>query len=306
MTSRDQADAGSAELARVKGIAAFSGIATNDITVNGTDVLGLFVRADQGWVGPRIVRGRHPRAGEIALGAKTMSQAHVHIGDMVRVDTGKRVRVVGEAVLNSAGIESAMSPGEGAIVNWSSIPPDEAAEAAPQSFLIRFAPGADRAATTARINRLYPGSTSPALEPADVANLDDVAALPVALGVVMALLGLAAVAHALLTAVRRRRRELAVLRAVGLVGRQVRAAVAWQAITFAVLALAIGIPTGIALGRAAWSVAASQLAIVDRPEVPVSVMLASVLGFVLAVVAIAQVPARLAHRVPASVILRRE
>ena len=53
--------------------------------------------------------------------------------------------------------------------------------------------------------------------------------LPLALGVFFALLATATVAHALVTTVRRRRQELAVLRSLGFTRRQTRVAIAWQA-----------------------------------------------------------------------------
>ena len=65
----------------------------------------------------------------------------------------------------------------------------------------------------------------------------------------LALLAAAALAHLLVTSVRRRRRDLAILKSLGFVRGQVSAAVAWQATTVALLALAVGLPLGVALGR---------------------------------------------------------
>jgi ABC-type antimicrobial peptide transport system permease subunit len=56
------------------------------------------------------------------------------------------------------------------------------------------------------------------------------------------------ITHLLLTSVRRHRRELSVLRALGFTPRQARATVGWMAVTFAALALAAGVPLGIAAG----------------------------------------------------------
>jgi ABC-type lipoprotein release transport system permease subunit len=57
-------------------------------------------------------------------------------------------------------------------------------------------------------------------------------------------------------AVRRRRRELAVLRTLGLTGRQTRLVVLTQASVLAVIGLALGIPLGLAIGRALWRIVA--------------------------------------------------
>jgi ABC-type lipoprotein release transport system permease subunit len=61
---------------------------------------------------------------------------------------------------------------------------------------------------------------------------------------------LAALAHLLVVSVARRRTESGLLRALGMVRRQLAAIVFWQATTVAVVAVAAGIPLGIAAGRA--------------------------------------------------------
>jgi putative ABC transport system permease protein len=50
---------------------------------------------------------------------------------------------------------------------------------------------------------------------------------------------------ALLASVRQRRRQLALLKALGLTGRQVRGVIAWQASTILVVAAAVGVPLGV-------------------------------------------------------------
>ena len=51
-------------------------------------------------------------------------------------------------------------------------------------------------------------------------------------------------AHVLLTGVRRRRRDLALLKTLGFARSQVLGVVAWEASAFAVVALLIGLPLG--------------------------------------------------------------
>jgi ABC-type antimicrobial peptide transport system permease subunit len=80
--------------------------------------------------------------------------------------------------------------------------------------------------------------------PQDVTLLRNVRGLPKALAAFLVFLGLCAMAHALLSAVRRRRHDLAVLRAVGFRPLQVAACVLWQALTVSVVVLALGIPLG--------------------------------------------------------------
>ena len=89
--------------------------------------------------------------------------------------------------------------------------------------------------------------------------------LPLALGAFFALLASATVAHALVTTVRRRRHDLAVLRAIGFTRRQTRGAIAWQSTLLAVAGLVVGVPVGIAVGRIAWRWLADDFPIVYVP-----------------------------------------
>jgi predicted lysophospholipase L1 biosynthesis ABC-type transport system permease subunit len=59
--------------------------------------------------------------------------------------------------------------------------------------------------------------------------------------------------------VRRRRRDLAILKILGFRRRQVAGAVAWQATSCTMAALALGLPLGVAAGRWARDLAATQL-----------------------------------------------
>src|SRR5207244_4551801 len=77
--------------------------------------------------------------------------------------------------------------------------------------------------------------------PTIILAVRDVAALPLALSAFLAVLAVGAVGHALSIAVRRRRHELAVLRALGLTRRQSRLVIGTQATLLAVIGLAFGI-----------------------------------------------------------------
>ena len=130
-------------------------------------------------------------------------------------------------------------------------------------FLVQLRRPADQAAI-ARLKQQFPGAVLPAVPPPEVRNLRGVNGLPLALALLLALLATGTVAHTLITSVRRRRRELAILKAVGFVARQVRATVAWQATAMAASSLIIGLPLGIAAGRWAWTLFATQFAIEAR------------------------------------------
>ena len=93
-------------------------------------------------------------------------------------------------------------------------------------------------AAIARLKREFPGVVLPAVPPPEVREVRGVNGLPLILAAVLTLLAVGTIAQTLVTSVRRRRRDLAILKAVGFVGRQVRASVAWQATAIAGTGLA--------------------------------------------------------------------
>jgi ABC-type antimicrobial peptide transport system permease subunit len=138
---------------------------------------------------------------------------------------------------------------------------------------------------------------------ADLARIED---LPLALGAFFALLACATVAHALVSTVRRRRHDLAVLRAIGFTRRETRGAIAWQATLLAVAGLIVGVPVGIAVGRFAWRWLADDFPIVYVP--PVALLAVVGVGVIAIVIAnaLAAGPAHAATRIHPAEALRVE
>jgi ABC-type antimicrobial peptide transport system permease subunit len=119
-------------------------------------------------------------------------------------------------------------------------------------------------------------------------------------------MAVATLAHTLLTSVRRRRRDLAVLKVLGFVRSQVSATVAWQSSVIAAVAVVIGLPLGTASGRWAWHLFAGELGVPAQPTTPVLAAALLVAATLLLANLVAAVPARLAARTHPSVILRAE
>jgi ABC-type lipoprotein release transport system permease subunit len=113
-------------------------------------------------------------------------------------------------------------------------------------------------------------------------------------------LALLAVGHALVTGVRRRRREFAILKTLGFTRRQVRATVAWQATTMGTVGLVIGIPLGIVAGELVWERIASGLGVSTASPFPTATVLLIVPAVIALVNVAALLPARAAaHASPA-------
>ncbi|HEX7276148.1 MAG TPA: ABC transporter permease, partial [Acidimicrobiales bacterium] len=155
--------------------------------------------------------------------------------------------------------------------------------------------------------RLGPAAEiEPSALPQDVDYLRNVRTLPKALAAFLVLLGLGALGHVLVSAVRRRRHDLAVLRALGFRPLQVASCVAWQAVTVTVIALLIGIPLGIASGRWAWRWVADATPILYVPPVAAAVVFLSIPAALVLANAMAALPARRAARLRPAEVLRAE
>src|SRR6266513_1295834 len=139
--------------------------------------------------------------------------------------------------------------------------------------LATFARGADVSATYERVNRVLDPLGANTVE-GDVGSQGfRVRAalrserLPLLLAALFAVVALGTLVHLLISSVRRRRRDLAILRTLGFKRGQVMWTVAWQSATLAAVALAIGVPTGVLLGRLAWDLFADRLGIIVEPVI---------------------------------------
>jgi ABC-type lipoprotein release transport system permease subunit len=126
------------------------------------------------------------------------------------------------------------------------------------------------------------------------------------LGAVLALLAVGTLAHVLLTGVRRRRRDLAVLKTLGLTRAQLLQVVSWQASALAAAALGAGLPLGVLVGRWAWDLFAVSAGVGQEADVPVSLVLLVIPAMLLVANLIAAFPGWTAARIRPALILRTE
>jgi ABC-type lipoprotein release transport system permease subunit len=172
---------------------------------------------------------------------------------------------------------------------------------------VKLASSADRDAVE-RQARAIPRSKNAGTPstPVEMDRLQQINWFPTILAGVFTVLALIAVGHALVTSVRRRRREIALLKTVGFARRQVSATVAWQATTLAVVGLAVGIPIGILVGRAVWKRVADSLGVATVALTPAFALLLTAVGALVLVNVIAYFPGRTASRTRPAVALREE
>ena len=113
----------------------------------------------------------------------------------------------------------------------------------------------------------------------------------------MLVLAAVALVNALVTSVRRRGRELAVLKAVGARRRQIRGVVAWQATAWALVAVLIGLPVGVVLSASGWEAITTSLGLHSPTAVPVLFVAAVALSIVAIANVVALLPGRAAAKV---------
>jgi putative ABC transport system permease protein len=251
------------------------------------------------------------------------------MGDQILIGPRAQARsftVVGTTVLPPIGSNSAdsMVLGGGVLLTMDGLVKALQIDAGTKgsSVVVDLAPGADAAAFVTLVNDEVaadhlPGSvtavgpglpyqTGSPIEPSEVIAYRKVRTTPTLLATVLSVLAAATVSHALALSVRRRRRAFGILRALGFTGAQVRATVAWHATIVAVIAALVGIPAGVITGRAAWSLVADQLGVVNTTVVPWMVVVFTAALAVLAANAVAALPAHRAARASAAAALRDE
>jgi ABC-type antimicrobial peptide transport system permease subunit len=140
--------------------------------------------------------------------------------------------------------------------------------------------------------------------PAEIENYRSIGSTPAVLALTLALGAVVSLGLTLTASVRRRRRDLALLRTLGFTRRQLMAALAWQASVAAVIGVIVGIPLGAVLGRWLWTLFARTIFAVPEPTVPiVSVLVVALSALILANV-VAALPGRSAARTSTAQILR--
>ncbi|GAA1300056.1 ABC transporter permease [Saccharothrix xinjiangensis] len=272
--------------------------------VGGQDsAMVLFYRGDAEELGPRILSGRRPDGpGQLAVPSRFLNQHGLRLGDTLTVELGgqrARVEVVGVALANSAAqvfadwdLLELLAPGTRA-----------------GSYHVQLEPGADRRAYAAAAAAADPG-----LAPAPPRGGSSMGVVVVGAAVLLTLVLGAVAALGVFNTValnaRERRRDLGVLKSIGMTPRQV---VVMMVTSMGALGLVGGL-LGLPLGVAAHHVVAPAMmraaqadvldVVVDVYRVPVLV-LPALAGVAIAVLG-AFLPALAAARTTIAEVLHNE
>jgi hypothetical protein len=308
-----------------KYVAAWSGVYFGSLKIDGQDVpvMGATPKAK---VSPPILTGHaFDRSNQVVLGTATLTQLHKKVGDTVTVhSTGAAasvtLRIVGTATMPTIGVggSSHLEMGSGALLAYQLIPLSQRnlfdVKSGPNAILIRVKAGVNHTAALISFRRILArlggnsngGVMQGVQRPAQIINYGTLGSTPDVLGGALAVGAVVALGLTLVASVRRRRRDLALLKTLGFTRRQLASAIAWQSTIAVSLGTVVGVPLGIIVGRFLWGLFAREINAVPSPTVPaVSVLFIVIGGLVLANV-VAAIPGRIAARTPTSLMLRAE
>jgi hypothetical protein len=288
----------------------------------------VIAAAPHAGVAPALLAGHEvDAANQVIVGPETLAQLHKRIGDTVRVSGGSKttvLHIVGVATMPTVGIGFGLhlSIGSGALVDTDLLPPNVQNSAGlpdsgPNAILVRFRTSANTPHARRSIgrivkslNQLEQGAAGVVsysnIRPAEITNYQAIGAVPVLLAGGLAAGAVAALTLTLLTAVRRRRRDFALLKTLGCTRRQLAAILAWQSSVSVTVGMVVGIPLGIVFGRAMWDLFAHELFAIPKSSIPdLDIGLVALGALVLANV-IAAIPGQRAARTKTAVILSAE
>jgi hypothetical protein len=301
-------------LSRRAGVDAVAEVCFFEMEVGGRPVTVWGFRSVHGTVDPEVVAGRAPRGpNEIALGSVTLDALHKHIGDTVKAQGNRKAReyeIVGQIVLPTIGSPQPLADGAAmTAAGWA--PLNSPGENETDFLVVRADPGdpaaADRAVKSlARTTVPHAKNLGTSTLPVEITRLQQIDQIPLLVAALLGFFALLAVGYALVTAVRRRRHELAVLKILGFDRGQVRATVAWQSTVLGAVGLVLGIPLGIIGGRLAWHLVAISLGISTDVTTPALWLIVSVPCTLAFVNLVAYLPGRAAARTAPAVALRTD
>jgi putative ABC transport system permease protein len=275
----------------------------------GTTVDLVGIQSVKGDLLPRRVSGRLPATpGEIALGRVTARKLHRHAGDDLDLASATGTtsfRVVGMAVV--PGISGGDGVGVGAVVTAAGL---RRVEPEPSAALagIGLRRGAPRDAALRIVKKAGGESIDDAGEsiPPSILNVGRVRRIPAALAGLLAALALLTMIHSLIVSINGRRRDFAVVRALGADRRWVARAVHWQATVLTALPLVVGVPLGLVTGSFVFRAFVDRIGALPDPVLPLLVLAVVVAVLIAVANLVAVLPARRARRLPTAELLVSE
>jgi hypothetical protein len=314
-------------LDRDRSVAQWSPMYTADLSIGGQEVPVLGESLTRDKVQPPVLSG-HGLDGDdqVVLGAVTLAQLHTHVGAWVQESNGisapMRLHVVGTAAMPTLSSQGGqhLEMGTGALLSYRLIPPIDLNPfndplSGPVVVAVRLRPTADHAVAVRALDAIAGATTNTGdfgvevtkvLRPAEIVNYRTLGGTPAFLGAGLALGSVTALGLTLVASVRRRRRDLALLKTLGFTRGQLAATVAWQSTIAVAIGTAVGVPLGIVLGRWLWDLFARSIHAVPVPDIPPATIAVIAVGALVLANVVAAVPGRLAARTQTALLLRTD
>ena len=327
-------------------VAAWTGVDYNNFEIDGESVPVLFGRPGAAVAPPILSGHGLEANNQIVIGSATLAVLHKHVGDTVELSyetptdapiylPPTPLKIVGTATFPAVGYASFIadhtSMGTGALFSEgvfssaflrAAVGTTDPNLNGPELVFVRLRSEVSAAAGRVNLRRVADAANkmfardplavdnSVAVigvqRPAQIVNYRSIAATPVILAGGLALGAIVALALTLVASVRHRRRDLALLKALGFTPRQLAGVVAWQSTVTAVVGVIVGVPLGIVIGRQLWTVFARNINAVPDPTVPVLSVVLVALGALIFANVVAAIPGRIAARTPTAMVLRAE
>ncbi|MGB8197986.1 MAG: FtsX-like permease family protein, partial [Acidimicrobiales bacterium] len=326
-------------------VAQWSGADYTDITIDGLTVPMLEMNAGAK-VQPPILSGHGLQGNhQIVLGNQSLALLHKKVGQTVMVSYGSpenapvyippiAMTIVGTATFPAVGFTTTVaehtSMGTGALVPLG-VQPRSFTQAisskdpnlnGPNEIFVRLRAGISASAGKRNLERIaHAANVAFAKDPqaignyvtvlgvqrpAQIVDYRSIGATPELLATGLAAGAVIALALTLIASVRRRRRDLAIMKTLGFTKRMLAAAVAWQATIDGLIGAVIGIPLGIFFGRELWTFFARDINAVPQPTVPANALVFVGFGTLVVAVIAALWPGRSAAATPPGLVLRSE
>jgi FtsX-like permease family len=326
-------------------VAQWSGADYEDITLDGLTVPMLEMPAHSK-VQPPILSGHGLQNNhQIVLGNQSLALLHKKVGQTVTLSYGSpksapvyipptTMTIVGTATFPAVGFTSSVaqhtSMGTGVLVPEGAQPPSFTKAISskdpnlngPDMIFVRLRPGVSASAGKRNLEEIAhvanvafdkdpqgAGNYVTVLgvqRPAQIVDYRSIGATPELLATGLAAGAVIALALTLIASVRRRRRDLAIMKTLGFTKRMLAAAVAWQATIDGLIGAVIGIPLGILFGRELWTLFARDINAVPQPTVPALALVFVGFGTLVVAVIAALWPGRSAAATPPGLVLRSE
>lgn len=239
-------------------------VSSAPLSVSGADLHGYALTALRGSLPIDLSDGRLPRTpDEIVLGLRAARELGVGVGDVVTAVDADGVEH--ELAVTGTGVVPAFD-GEPLGANALVTPEALARVAQSESFrgmAVAARPGADPAELIDRLDDELEADSNQL--PTEIDNLRQLGRLPAAVAALVGTIAVLALINALVVLVRRRRRDLALLRTVGFTKGQTAVSVLAMAVTIVAIGLVVGVPVGVAVGSTLWRLTADGAFVTTDP-----------------------------------------